>query len=76
MTRGVEKFDLNFCTSRITSEGKYEHNWHKMPFNPDFFRILRGYGQLPIATVKESLDVVKEREALKLTLENTLLSDE
>ena len=76
MTRGVEKFDLNFSTLRLTADGKYEHNWYKMPFNPDFFRILREYGQLPIATVKESLDVVKEREALKLTLEHTLLSDE
>ena len=76
MTRGVGKFELNFCTTRHTADGRYEHNWYKMPFNPDFFGILRDYGQLPIASIKESLDVVKEREALKMTIEHTLLPDE
>ena len=47
-----------------------------MPFNFDFIDILRNYGQLPITSIHGALELVKERDAIKMTLDHSLLSDE
>ena len=58
--RGNNKFDLDFCTTKLNDESKYEHSWSRLSFNKDLISILREYGRLPIASLKESMDVAKE----------------
>ena len=46
---------MDFCT-RIHQNGsdQYEFNWYRMHFGKDFIEILKEYGQLPQASVKEA----------------------
>ena len=74
-TKGVSNFDMDFYSVRTNAEGMIESIWYKMTFNSDFCDILREYGQLPIASIKETLDIVKERDALTRTIEHVGLSD-
>ena len=55
-----ERFALHFCTVSLNYENMYEHFWHCLEFNPDFVKILRKYGRLPIDNIVEQMQTVEE----------------
>lgn len=61
---GNHVFDLDFCIKRVNKDNEIEQCWYQMRFNADFMRMLREYGRLPITSIRESLEIVKENEEL------------
>ena len=50
---GNGKIDMHFCTVRLNDENTFEHDWHCMEFNPDFVKVLKKCGRLPIDSMSE-----------------------
>ena len=64
------RFFMNFCTTRVNDEKKWEHNWYKMQFNVDFIKTLSDHGRLPFASNDEAMNILKEHEIQKLTIDD------
>ena len=63
--RGIGTFDMDFCITRLNKEGLYEQCWYKMRFNDDFVRILSEYGRLPISSITESMEIIRDNTELQ-----------
>ena len=56
---------MHFCTVK-QQKGSTVHSWYRWYLGPDFFRILKKYGGLPLEfDVEKLMTTIKERDDLK-----------
>lgn len=56
----TDKFDFDFCSSKLNEKNKYEYVWHCLSLNADFIKFLKEYGRLPDSNLNRIMDTQKE----------------
>ena len=53
---------MHFCTVIQKDETIFEHDWHILEFNDDFFQILKDFGRLPIESMSDQMKLIDEHK--------------
>ena len=62
-------YELHFCTVK-QQKGSTVHSWYRWYLGPDFFKLLKKYGGLPLEfDVEKLMTTIKERDLLKAALD-------
>ena len=67
---------MDFCTTRRNKDNQLEYSWYQMRFNSDFVRMLKDYGRMPLKSIRECMDVVKENEELQERFDHLRKNDD
>ena len=67
---GSDDLELHFCTVTLNDRNNtYEQTWHCMELKADFVNTLKKYGQLPLTSIGEQLDLVVQVEEQQKLIE-------
>ena len=67
--KSSDGYELHFCTV-TQKKGTILNSWYRWYLGPDFFKMLRKYGRLPLEmSIEKIMDNMKERDALQRQLQ-------
>ena len=55
-----DRIDMHFCTLRLNEEDTFEHAWHCLELNADFINVLKKCGRLPIDSMNEQVEILRQ----------------